>query len=165
MKNWKNVLRVTACLFLTMVIALADVQGVFAATRGFYFKYNGEKAMPGSSAEDFLEAAGAAKSTSKTNSCATKGYDYKYEYEDFILNTYTNDKKKNAKQYVNSIVLTSKNVKTPEGIKIGSKEKTVKKKYRNAEKNFGVYTKIKGNTKIIITVDDGKVSKIEIVLK
>lgn len=161
MKKWKRLLQAAGCLILAFVIAVTDVQ----AASGYYFKYNDEKATPGSSAEKFLEAAGEPEKTSKTNSCATKGYDYKYEYKDFILKTYTNDKKKNATQYVNSIVFTTNKVKTPEGVKIGSTEKTVKKKYKNAKEEFGVYTKKKGKTKIMITVDDGKVTAIEIVLK
>ena len=53
--------------------------------------------------------------------------------------------------------------KTKEGIKIGSKEKTMKKKYGRARDNFGVYTYKKGKMGITFTVDDGKVSAIQYV--
>lgn len=165
MSAWKHALRVTICLLLTAVCAAAAVSDAMAAPRGYYFEFQKKKATPGASAEPFLEAAGEAQKTTRSNSCATKGYDYTYEYEDFILRTYTKEKKQGAAQYVSGIVLTSKEVKTPEGIKIGSKEKTVKKKYKNAKESFGVYTKTKGKTKIVIAVEDGKVSGIEIVLK
>lgn len=162
MKYKRNGLKAAACLLFAVMLAAA-VQTVQAAPRGYYFVYMGEKAVPGASADDFLEAAGEAQKTSRSASCAAKGYDFTYEYEDFILTTYTNSKKKNAKQYVSSIVLTSEAVETPEGIRIGSREKTVRKKYKNAEESFGVYTGTKGKTKIMITIDDKKVSGIEIV--
>ena len=93
--------------------------------------------------------------------CAYDGEDIKYVYDDFTLVTYT--EKKGGTEYVQSIKFTSKKAKTKEGIKIGSKEKTMKKKYGRARDNFGVYTYKKGKMGITFTVDDGKVSAIQYV--
>ena len=49
-------------------------------------------------------------------------------------------RRRNYELQLQSIKFTSKKVKTKEGIKIGSKEKTMKKKYGRARDNFGVYT-------------------------
>ena len=151
------------CLALTFVCGVA--QPVGAATKGYGFTYNKVTVRPGDDAAKFIKSAGTYDSMKKQNSCATKGEDFTYAYEDFTLVTTTNDKKKNAKQYVTSITLKTKDVKTQEGIAIGSKEKDVKKKYKGAKSKFGVYTKTKGKTKICITVDGGVVSEIQILKK
>ena len=49
-----------------------------------------------------------------------------YQYEDFILYTYSNSNK--GKEYVNGITFLTDKVKTKEGIKIGSTLKQVQKK-------------------------------------
>lgn len=163
MRDYKGLCKKILCLLVAAVITISVVEPALAATKGYYFSYNKAKATPGQSAAAFLKAAGEADSVKKTNSCATKGYDYTYEYKGFTIVTYTNTKKKNAKEYVSSIKITSSDVKTAEGITIGTKESTVKKKYKNAKKKFGVYSHKKGKTIINITVEKKKVTAIEII--
>lgn len=165
MRMNKQTVKRILCLCLAFVMLFTATPAVEAATKGFYFKYNKVKAIPGEDASKFIEAAGEADDVSKTNSCATKGYDYTYTYEDFILETYTEKKTKDATQYVNSITFLTDEVKTPEGIKIGSKESTVKRKYKGAKKSFGVYSLTKGETKITVEVEDKKVTAIKIMKK
>ena len=98
-------------------------------------------------------------------SAAPKGYGFRYAG----VTVYVHGKasglidKMGGTEYVQSIKFTSKKAKTKEGIKIGSKEKTMKKKYGRARDNFGVYTYKKGKMGITFTVDDGKVSAIQYV--
>lgn len=169
MKNFKTIFRNVICVALALVLASAATITVSteaqAASKGYFFKYEKTKATPGKAAAKFIKAAGKAKSSKKANSCATKGYDYTYEYDDFKLGTYTTTKTVGAKEYVSYIELTSDKVSTAEGIKIGSSESLVKSKYKTAKKNFGVYTAIKGNTKITIAIDNGKASEIKIMKK
>ena len=97
-------------------------------------------------------------------SAAPKGYGFRYAG----VTVYVHGKaekliaeKNGGTEYVQSIKFTSKKAKTKEGIKIGSKEKTMKKKYGRARDNFGVYTYKKGKMGITFTVDDGRVSTIQ----
>lgn len=163
MNEYRGLLKKFLYMVVVMAIALSTVEPVLAASKGYGFSYNNEKIAPGQAASKFLKAAGEANSVKKSDSCATKGYDYTYEYDDFTIITYTEEKTKKAKQYVSSITFKSSNVKTNEGIKIGSKESTVKKKYKGAKKKFGVYTSKKGATIINITITKKKVSAIEII--
>ncbi len=159
--SMKNVM----CLMLALVLAFGSVCAVSAASKGYYFTYNKVKATPGSKAASFIKAAGKATKTTKTNSCATKGYDYTYKYADFTLTTYTEKKTASATQYVRSIQLVTDKVKTAEGIKIGSTESAVKKAYKGAKSLGGVYTATKGSTKIVIAVKDDAVTDIMIMTK
>lgn len=163
MKKQNKIFRWVA-VALAVTFMITCVQPVEAA-RGYSMKYDKTTVTPGAKASKILDKAGEPKSTKKKSSCATKGYDYTRTYEDFVLYTYTTSKKKNAAEYVSSVKFLTDSVKTSEGIKIGSSEKTVKKKYRGAKENFGVYTKTKGKTKINIVISDGKVTEIEIMEK
>ena len=164
-KKQRKIFRLMAFV-VALVIVTVSLEPITAdAAKGYSMKYGKTSVTPGGKADTILDKAGEAKKTKKTDSCATEGYDYERTYKDFQLKTYTNNKRKNATEYVSSIKFLTKNVKTSEGIKIGSSEKTVKKKYRGAKEEFGIYTKTKGKTKIAITVSDGKVTEIEIYLK
>lgn len=163
-KQFGKVKVLSLALAFVMVIASVLPTQVKAA-RGFSMKYEKTTVTPGDKADKILDKAGEPKSTKKKNSCATEGYDYTRTYKDFTLYTYTKTKKKNATEYVSRIKFLTDDVQTSEGLKIGSTEKTLKKKYRGAKENFGVYSKTKGKTKINITVSKEKVTSIEILVK
>ena len=160
--NW---VKAALCICMAFVLVASGFTPVQAASKGYSFKYKKVSIKPGDSAEKFLKKAGKPDSADRANSCATEGYDYTYDYGSFILTTCTKNKKKKAKQYVCSIKLVTDKVKTAEGIKIGSTEKQVKKKYKNAKSKYGVYSATKGKTKITIEVTDKKVTAIEITKK
>ena len=134
-----------------------------AASKGYSFKYKGASISVGGSATKFLDKAGKPTKTSETKNCAGKpGKDVSYTYKYFKLTTY----KYGSSETVQKITLTSKKVKTAEGIKVGSKERDVKKKYKGAKKNsWGDYEITKGTSKLSILMNDGKVESIEYTTK
>ena len=156
-----------AKMMLSMLLVCALVLGACVirtdAASGYSFKYKGVSITIGSDATKFLKKAGKPKSVTKQKSCAYNGMDRTYTYSYFKITTYSNTD--NGTEYINSITLTSKKVSTKEGIKIGSTEKQVKKKYKKATESHGVYTATKGKTKLIITVSDGKVTAIQYIAK
>lgn len=152
---------IMSLLLVFSLVAGLSVTSVDAAS-GYKFKNKGVSITIGSNARRFIKKAGKCTRTAK-KSCAYNGEDITYKYDNFTLTTYST--KKGGKEYVNSITFTNSKVSTKEGIKIGSTEKQVKKKYKKAKENFGVYTATKGKSKIIITVDDGVVSAIKYVSK
>ena len=156
--NYKKI--ISLVLAIAMVL-LVPVSVVSAAPKGYGFRYAGVTVYVHGKAEKLIDKMGEPNKKSKSKSCAYDGEDIKYVYDDFTLVTYT--EKKGGTEYVQSIKFTSKKAKTKEGIKIGSKEKTMKKKYGRARDNFGVYTYKKGKMGITFTVDDGKVSAIQYV--
>lgn len=123
-----------------------------AASKNFQFTYSNVTVSIDSTAKPLIEKAGKANKTTKTKSCAYKGYDRTYEYDDFTLKTYSKTKK--GKEYVSSIILTSSGVTTKEKIKIGSTKKEMLKAYGNVKGQFGVYVFTKGSTKLVIELDD-----------
>lgn len=165
MKKHRVVVRNLIVLMTLVMVIMSILPAKVEAARGFSMKYKKTTVTPGSKADKILDKAGEPKSTKKKNSCATEGYDYTRTYKDFVLYTYTNTKKKNAAEYVSRIKFLTDEVETSEGLTIGSTEKTLKKKYRGAKENFGVYSKTKGKTKINITVSGGKVTGIEVLSK
>ncbi len=154
-------------VFMSLALVCSLILGICAvnadAASGYKFKYKGVSITIGDKATRFIKKAGKPKSKTEKKSCAYGGKDRTYKYSYFTLTTYS--KTDNGTEYVNSITLTSSKVSTREGIKIGSTEKQVKKKYRKAKENFGVYSVTKGKSKLLITVDDGKVTKIQYVAK
>lgn len=158
MSKKRGILLFVICMICFMVMP----ENRARAAKGFYFRYKKVAAVPGKNAEKFLKKAGKPNKKERGDSCLTDGYDYIYEYDSFRLSTYTEEKSEDAIQFVSSIELTSDQVKTPEGVKIGSPEKTVKKKYKHANKKYGIYTKVKNHTKIVITIKRKKVAGIMI---
>lgn len=149
-------------VLILLILPFSIIVSEAKDNKGYGFKYKGIKVMPGDDASKFLKKVGKASKTTRYNSCLTDGYDYTYKFKNFTLSTYTKNKNSNAVQYVSSIELTSKGVKTLEGIKLGSSEKQVKKKYKNAKKSYGIYTKAWKKTKILISVKNKKVISIMI---
>ena len=116
---------ISLVLAIAMVL-LVPVSVVSAAPKGYGFRYAGVTVYVHGKASGLIDKMGEPNKKSKSKSCAYDGEDIKYVYDDFTLVTYT--EKKGGTEYVQSIKFTSKKAKTKEGIKIGSKEKTMKKK-------------------------------------
>lgn len=154
----KQAMKQLAALCLTAVLMVSFMLPASAASKGYTFKYKGVSVSIGSDATKLIKKAGKASSTKRVKSCAHKGEDTTYTYKDFTLRTYS--EKKGGTEYVMEIILKTSKVKTAEGIKVGSKEKDVTKKYGKKKASFGVYTYTKGNTKLLIEVSDKKVSEI-----
>lgn len=154
--------------FLKQFIALALVVSVLAgglctnvqaASRGYKFKYKGVTAGINDKAGKLVEKLGDVTPTKK-KSCAYNGESFTYKAKDLTLVTYTTEK--GGTEYIQSVEFKTKNVKTAEGIKLGSRESTVKKKYgKNARPEYGVYKFKKGKMMLYITVEDEKVTGIE----
>lgn len=144
------------CMALILAGGISTVSS--AKVQGYYFKNGGVSVTMDSAAKKFISKAGAPEKTKVKKSCAYKGKDRTYQYKNFILYTYTNSEK--GAEYVQGISFRNKSVSTSEGVKIGSAESLVTKKYGKATPNFGIYTYIKGNTKLQIEVTDGKVTNI-----
>ena len=136
---------------------------VQAAGKGYAVTYKKVTVYMDGNASKLLKKAGKPKSKTESVSCAYNGMDRTYKYNDFVVKTYSNSKK--GTEYINSIELLSSKVSTKEGIKIGSSKNDVIKAYGKGKDNFGVYTYTKGKTKLMITIDDNKVSGIIYVAK
>jgi hypothetical protein len=137
-----------------------------ASAKGYLFKYNGVTIGIDSAAKTFIKKAGKPVKTSVKKSCAYKGKDRAYKYKNFTLTTYSKSAK--GAEYVNGITFTTSKVSTKEGLKIGSKESDIVKKYgkkydavEKAVNNKYVYKK--ANCTLQITVKKKKVTKISYV--
>lgn len=130
-----------------------------AASRGYRFKYKGVTAGMNDKADKLIEKLGDVTPTKK-KSCAYDGESFTYKAKDLTLVTYTTEK--GGTEYIQSVKFKTKNIKTAEGIKIGSKESKVKDEYgKRAKPEYGVYKFKKGKTMLYITVKDEKVTAIE----
>ena len=143
-----------------MALTVLIPSNASAKSKGYKFKYNGVSVTVDQKAKSFIKSAGKPIKKKTTKSCAYKGKDRKYTYNDFILTTYS--KKNKGAEYVLSISLRNGNVSTKEGIKIGSSEEDVVKKYGKkydsvslAVNNMYVYKK--GTCKLKIAVKNSKV--------
>lgn len=153
MKNLKKWFQKGISLLMAVVVCTTlSSNYASAASKNFEFTYDKVTVSVDSAAAELIEKAGKANDTKKVKSCAYKGYDRTYEYDDFTLKTYS--KTTRGKEYVSSIILTSGDVATKENIKIGSTEKEMLKAYGKAKGQFGVYTFTKGKTKLVIELDD-----------
>jgi hypothetical protein len=162
MKRQKT-LKTLVILLLTVVMAFgAAVQTTpVQAASGYGFKSKGVTIKPGGDAKKFIKANKKyLKKTKNSKSCvAESGYDVTRVYKYFTIVTYAS--KKNGYGKLESISITSKKVKTPEGLKCGDDVDAIKKCYSKAKKSGKCYSVKKGKTKIIITVKDDVVTEIE----
>jgi hypothetical protein len=150
-----------------IVLALVMISGVAAdattvqAASGYGFKSAGVTVKPGGDAKKFIKANKKwLKSTKNGKSCvSSSGYDITRKYKYFTIVTLAS--KKNGYGKLESISITNKSVKTPEGLKCGDSESKIKECYSKAKKSGIVYSVSKGKTKIIITVENEKVTEIE----
>ena len=145
-------------LCLALILTAGFSTSASAKIQGYYFKNAGVTVTMDSAAKKFISKAGKPVKTKVEKSCAYKGKDRTYQYKNFILKTYSNSEK--GAEYVQSITFLNKSVSTKEGVKIGSDESLVTKKYGKAKPKFGIYTYTKGNTKLQFEIEDGTVKNI-----
>ncbi len=157
----KKILQKLICFCLVMVIGIGLVSSTAdAASKGFAFKYKKVSAYMNDKAASLIKKAGTPDKKTSVKSCAYKGMDRTYTYDDFVIKTYS--KSTNGAEYISSIKLLTKKVETAEGITIGSTKNAMIKEYGKNAGEFGVYTYEKGKTKLVIELDDSdKVISIE----
>lgn len=152
------------CVVMALVMGILPAgKTAEAAAKGYMFKYKGVSVSADSAAKKLLKKAGKPLKTKVCKSCAYPGKDRNYAYKDFALYTYS--KTNNGPEYVQQIIFLTKNVKTKEGLKIGSKENQIVKKYGKgydkADKSIdNTYTYKKGNCTLQIKVKKQKVTGI-----
>ncbi len=144
-------------VFITFSMLLSAVS-TKAATKGYYFKNKGVSVSMHSKAEKFIKKAGKPIRMRVKKSCAYEGKDRIYVYSDFVLYTYSNSD--NGKEYVDGITFLNNNVKTAEGITIGSTYNQMVKKYGKTKNNFGIYTYRKGKCRIQMEIKNKKVKNL-----
>jgi hypothetical protein len=150
-----------------LVLTLAMIGGIAApvvpaqAASGYGFKSKGVTVKPGGNAKAFIKANKKyLKKTKNAKSCvSSSGYDVTRKYKYFTLTTYA--EKKNGYGIVESISITNKSVKTPEGLHCGDDVDKIKECYSKAQKLGSTYSVKKGKTRIVITVKDDVVKEIE----
>lgn len=153
----KKYLRIV--LSLLMVIAIGvNCAGVDAKSKGYQFKYKKVSVSMNGDAKKLISKSGKPNAKKVSASCAFDGNDYVYKYSSYILYTYS--KKAGGKEYVNGITFLSDKIKTKEGIKIGDSLDAVIDKYGKAEELFGIYTYVKGESKLQFEIADDVVKNI-----
>lgn len=151
-------------LVCSLCVPFVMKQEKAVAAKGYFFKNAGVSVTMGSKAKKFIKKAGKAAKTTKKKSCAFKGLDRIRFYDSFILYTYSNSK--TGPEFVNGITFRNASAYTKEGIHIGSTEAEMKEAYGNKNPNLaGVYTYVKGKTKLQIQVVSGKVSLLRYIMK
>lgn len=156
-KLWKIA---AICMVAVLLAQLAWVPAE-AKSKGYQFTYNKVTVSMHGKAKKLIKKAGTPEKTKVKKSCAYKGKDRTYQYESFILYTYS--KSDNGEEYVNGITFLNDKVSTPEGIKIGSSLSDVTKAYGKGENSFGIYTYEKGNSRLQFEIKDDKVANIRYV--
>jgi hypothetical protein len=152
---------------IMVILAVVTICGAAApavsvqAAGGYGFKSKGVTVKPGASAEKFIKANKKwLKKTTNSKSCvASSGYDVTRKYKYFTIVTYADEK--DGTGVLESISITNKSVKTPEGLSCGDDEDAITECYSDAKKSGSCYSTKKGNTKIVITVEDDAVTEIE----
>ncbi len=159
-------LRRAMAICMAMVLAvgsLSVVKTADAKSKGYLFKYKGVSVSADSAAKKLIKKAGKPQKKQVKKSCAYDGKDRIYQYKNFWLTTYS--KTNNGPEYVQQIKFRNAKVKTKEGIKIGSKEAAVVKKYgkgydKSEQLINSAYVYKRGNCTLKINVKNGKVSAI-----
>jgi hypothetical protein len=158
--------------FKTLVILVLAVVMAFGAAvqttpvqaaSGYGFKSKGVTIKPGGSAKKFIKANKKylikGKTTNSKSCVADSGYDVTRVYKYFTIVTYAS--KKNGYGKLESISITNKSVKTPEGLSCGDDASNITECYSKAKKSGSCYSVTKGKTKIIISVKNDVVTEIE----
>ena len=155
---------IAGCMVMALTIGILSAgKTAEAAPKGYLFKYKGVSVSADSAAKKLIKKAGKPQKKQAKKSCAYKGKDRIYQYKDFWLSTYS--KTDDGPEYVQQIKFRSKKVKTNEGIKIGSKESQIVKKYGKGYDEAdqlisNTYVYKKGNCTLKISVKNKKVSGI-----
>lgn len=153
-----------SCVAMALLIGILSTgKTAEAAAKGYQFKYKGASVSADSEAKTLIQKAGKPQKKQVKKSCAYKGKDRIYQYKDFWLSTYS--KTDDGPEYVQQIKFRSKKVKTDKGIKIGSKESQIVKKYGKGYDEAdqlinSTYVYKKGNCTLKINVKNKKVTGI-----
>lgn len=142
-------IRRTAAAALAALMAMAAVSVAMAAEKKeqYAFTYKEQQVSVGMAADTALKALGKENKVKTLANCADdNGKDKAYIYDDFEV-VITKDGKK---EVVQSIKLTSGNVGTEEGIKVGDLPAAVKKAYPDAKEEAGLYTVVLGESQLVI---------------
>ncbi len=124
---------------------------------GFAFVNNGVTIPMNVEAAPVLEKMGEPMEYFEAPSCAFQGLDKIFYFSGFELSTYPND----GVDYISSVDIVDDSVSTVEGIYIGSTLDDVKAAYGEANtEESGLYTYIKGDTKLNILVENDTVAAI-----
>ena len=160
----KKIMKKLFAFVVTLILA-AGMMGnsVMAASKGFVFKYYGVSVTMNGEAAKLIQKSGKPNKTNVKKSCAYEGKDRTYEYDNFILYTYSHSD--NGSEYIGGITFLNDKVKTKEGIKIGSSYDDMVKKYGKGENNYGIYIFKKGNSEIQIEIKDNKVNNLRYLAK
>lgn len=157
--------RVMAAVLMAAVVmaGMAIPKDTQAKSAGYLFQYKGVSVSADSAAKKLISKAGKPQKKQVKKSCAYKGKDRIYQYRDFWLSTYS--KTNDGPEYVQQIKFRNAKVKTKEGIKIGTKEANIVKKYGKGYDETDQlinhsYVYKKGNCTLKISVKNGKVSGI-----
>lgn len=154
----KSIWRKVGAVCVAAVLFAGSIAQPAEAAAGYQFKYKSVTVTMHSAAKKFLKKAGKAQKTKVKKSCAYKGKDRTYQYKDFIFYTYSKSAK--GAEYVMGITFRTNKVATKEGVKIGSPETMVTKKYGKAKPKFGIYTYKKGKSKVQFEVTNNVVTNI-----
>ncbi|MGN1205361.1 MAG: hypothetical protein ACI4SQ_00065 [Eubacterium sp.] len=160
MKTMKK--RIAAFGMIMMLAVSVLAVPVNAKPKGYVFSYKKANVYMRGPAQNLIKKAGKPQSKKVKKSCAYKGKDRTYKYKDFILYTYSNSDE--GAEYVNGITFLTSKVSTKEGIHIGSPYSSVEGKYGKAKNRFGIYTYIKGKSKLQIEVTDDVVTNIRYII-
>lgn len=118
---------------------------------GFAFAYNGVTVPMNVEASPIVEKLGDPMEYFEAASCAFQGLDKIFYYSGFEISTYPND----GVDYISAVDIVDDSVSTPEGITIGSSLADIKAAYgENYTEESGLYTYVKGETKLTILVEN-----------
>ncbi len=125
----------------------------------FIFNAGGTEIEINAEGDPIIEALGEPLGYFETESCAFEGIDKTYTYSGFELTLYPDE---DGAYRVWSVFFTDDTVETPEGIGLGSSLDEVLSAYGNDyTEASGQYVYLKGETRLIFIVADGKVTSIE----
>lgn len=127
--------------------------------QNYVFAVSGTEIAIDADAAPILEALGAWRDYSESNSCAFVGLDKVYTYGGFELQTYPKD----GKDYVYMVELYDDSVTTKEGIAIGASKDAVTAAYGNADQQTDNSLTYTGKTMHLTFLfrEDGSVGKIQ----
>ena len=125
---------------------------------GYSFTVSGVKVEMGALAKDVIDAIGGTPSYTEETSCAFEGLDKTYGYGGYYITTYPDG----DKDYIYSAWFVDDSVTTAEGIYIGSTKAEVEAAYgADCFDDAGSATLSKGNTELIIILEDDAVVEIQ----
>ena len=156
-------------LFLLAAIMLLSLVGcgstdIDPQEENFSFTYNGIKITLGAEAAPIIDALGEPRSYTEEPSCAFEGMDKTYYYGSFYISTYSLD----GKDHIYNLWFADDGVATDEGIRIGSTQSQVEDAYgKDCFNGTNIFVMPKGQSKLVILIEDGKVSSIryEVILE